>query len=362
MPLQGLGHPGETVGTLPWGKINPCLLPEPKSRLHLLVSWAALPLAIRLGSRGPASFLKASGPVSAAGREGYRQLGTHTCFRQVLSSPWGQVERVHHQGGPGAPGAPLLCVLLEPGGVAPSDSSPTFPAPKGAPAFSRPKLCSSVRGLSPTIGDPTHRYSLPVAPPSQQGGHNIVHRRPCPRRLFPHARAIPAVGGRWPRGPAQCPLLQSTLAWGCDAARAGVGLLVPGFRDAPASSSERTQTAVPSASLIPLSYGGFPGRPHGCRDRVATSHSGSRAHGTLSWRPARVSCRTLGAAGMGSSAFPHGPARATLTWVRHENPGLHVPAPFLGPSTAPRGVLKSGVPTTLQATFPGTRRAGRRMF
>ncbi|KAJ8791836.1 hypothetical protein J1605_020558 [Eschrichtius robustus] len=111
---------------------------------------------------------------------------------------------------------------------------------------------------------------------------------------------------------------------------------------------------MPSACLIPLSYGGFLGRPHG--------QSGSQAHGTLSWHPACVSCRTLGAAGVGISAFPHGPARATLTWVRNKDPGLHLPALFLGPGTAPRGVLKSGVPTTLQATFPGTRRAGSRML
>ena len=119
-------------------------------------------------------------------------------------------------------------------------------------------------------------------------------------------------------------------------------------------SSEPVQTAMPSACLIPLSYGGFLGRPHG--------QSGSQAHGTLSWHPACVSCRTLGAASVGSSAFPHGPARATLTWVRNKDPGLHLPAPFLGPGTAPQGVLKSGVPTTLQATFPGTRRAGSRML
>lgn len=98
---------GETVGTLPRND-QPRLPSEPTSSLHACHQhppgpWAALPLASRMGSGGPASFDPASGLASAAGWEGSGPQGTHTCFHRVWSSPWGQAERVHRQGRPGLP-------------------------------------------------------------------------------------------------------------------------------------------------------------------------------------------------------------------------------------------------------------------
>lgn len=95
------------MGTLPRND-QPCLPSEPTSSLHachqrLPGPWAALPLASRVGSGGPASFDPASGLASAAGREGSGPRGTLTCFHWVRSSPWGWAESTVPSHRPGLP-------------------------------------------------------------------------------------------------------------------------------------------------------------------------------------------------------------------------------------------------------------------
>ena len=136
--------------------------------------------------------------------------------------------------GQGAPGAPLLCVLLEPGGEALSDPSPTFPAPKGAPAFSRPKLGSSVWGPLPHRRGPHSSLLPPCCPPFPAGW-----AQHCAQTSVSQKASSPRQGH--PRRWWQVASEPSTVSSAAVPPRVGlrcgpgVGFLVPGFRDAPAT-------------------------------------------------------------------------------------------------------------------------------
>lgn len=149
--------------------------------------WAALPLASRVGSGGPASLTQRQVWPLLLGGRAQDHTGTHTCSHRVWSSPWGRQGRCAP---PRVSQGSLSVCPVRAREAAPSDLSPASLAPASPPArHPRPWLLAV--GASPApLGTP-HHFPLPVALLSPVGVATALHTH-----LHVPERSIPTPGHR----------------------------------------------------------------------------------------------------------------------------------------------------------------------